>query len=442
MIPWWLRVWLLGAKSLLLHPLRSSLTILGIFIGVASVIWLLAIGEGISQKAQEQIASLGANNIIVRSIKPSSEASSDGFAPQAYGVTRDDFLRLAGTISTVDRAIPIRELTRRFVYKNRLMDGRLVGCTPQYAEVNKLRVARGHFISDPDLTTESNHCVIAAETAERLFPYENPLGRVVHVEDDAFIVIGVLAPRMPTAGIGGSLAAQDFSKDIYIPISTLWRRIGDFIITSRGGSFEGEVVELSQVTLRVGDTDRVMVTANAVQSTMAQFHEKEDYGVTVPLELLRQAETTRMMFMVFMGLIAAISLVVGGIGIMNIMLATVTERTREIGIRRALGAKRRDITQQFLGETVVLSVVGGLIGILGGLACKLPVAEWLRNSLEWISPGILADLPPVIQTVTPVLVPWSIPLAFGISVGVGVIFGLYPAMRAAHMDPIEALRHE
>jgi putative ABC transport system permease protein len=251
----------------------------------------------------------------------------------------------------------------------------------------------------------------------------------------------VMKERSPTAGIGGSLAAQEFNHDVYIPIHTLWSRIGDCIVTQRSGSREGEIVEVSQATLRVDQVQNVMETADLVKETLKRQHRMEDYGVTVPLELLEQARTTRLMFIMFMGLIAAISLVVGGIGIMNIMLATVTERTREIGIRRALGAKRGDIVRQFLVETIALSTVGGMTGILGGLTCG-PVMRLFRLALEQAAPDVVERLPEVIRSVTPIVVPWSIPLAFGIAVTIGVVFGLYPARRAATMDPIEALRHE
>ena len=337
----WFRTWQLGVKSLLLHPLRSLLTVLGIFIGVASVIWLLAIGEGISKKAQEQIEGLGADNIIVRSVKPPNESLPDSRGPIPYGLTRDDYYRLTETIPTIDRALPIRELRRQFRHNDRLVDGRLVGCTPEYALVTHLELDRGHFISDAELEQKEKTCALAAEVADRLFPFENPIGQSVRVEEDYYTIVGVMKPRDSTAGVGGSLAAQDFTDDVYIPISTLWTRIGDIVVTRRSGSFEGEILQLTQITLRVDSVDHVLATADVVRNVIAGKHRIADYAITVPLDLLEQAKTTRLMFIVFMGLIAAISLIVGGIGIMNIMLATVTERTREIGIRRASAPAQR-----------------------------------------------------------------------------------------------------
>jgi putative ABC transport system permease protein len=438
----WLQAWSLGVKNLLLHPLRSLLTVVGVFIGVASVIWLLAVGNGISAAVQKQIEGLGADNIIVRSIKPPDQSlASRGEGPVPYGLTREDFARLSETIPTIERALPVRELRREFRSGDRLVDGRLVGCTPDYAQVTRLEISQGRFLGDADWRACANVCVLAAGTAETLFPFEDPIGRTVKVETHYYVVIGVTEPRAPSAGIGGSLDSQDYSNDVYIPISTLWLRIGDLVLTLRSASFEGEVVQLSQITLRVDDVRNVMSTAEIVKNTLAEHHQAADYGVTVPLELLEQAKTTRLMFILFLGVIAAISLLVGGIGIMNIMLATVTERTREIGIRRALGAKQGDIMRQFLMETVVLSVVGGAAGVLGGITCR-PATRVLRRALVELFPAAARNLPDVVRELEPAIVNWSIPLAFGIAVAIGVVFGLYPARRAAALDPIEALRHE
>jgi putative ABC transport system permease protein len=432
----------LGTKSLWLHPLRSLLTVLGIFIGVASVIWLLAISEGISREAQRQIESLGADTIMIRSVKPASEKmATSGVTP--YGLTRNEFDMLVSTIPTIKSAIPIREIRRQFQYKERTVDGRLVGCTPEYAEITRLSIDRGHFISESENFNRDNVCVLAARLAERLFQFEDPIGKRIYVPEnqDFYRVIGVLKHRSASAAIGGSMEAQDFSNDVYIPIKTLQLRIGDVVVRRSAGNFEGEMLELNQITARVDGVENVRSTAALIENALSHHDFMEDIAVVVPLELLEQARTTRLMFMVFMGLVAAISLLVGGIGIMNIMLATVTERTREIGIRRALGAKQSDIISQFLVEAAVLSVVGGITGILAGVFCK-PAVVAARNFALKRYPEVMESLPDVVRNLTPSIVMESIPIAFLISIAIGIVFGMFPAIRAARMNPIDALRNE
>lgn len=439
----WLQSWLAGTKSLLLHPLRSLLTMLGIFIGVASVIWMLAFADGISREAQRQIESLGADTIIVRTVKPPNDKLAGSMATQ-YGLKRSEYDKLIATVPTIKSALPIREMSRQFTFRDRSLDGRLVGCTEEYAEVNRLRIRDGQFISDLNNIKRDNVCVLAAKVAEKLFPYEQAVGKRVYVPEhtDYYEVIGVLYHRNASAAIGGSLSSQDFSNDVYIPIRTLQQRIGDTIVSRRSGSFQVEVLELNQITLKLTSKDVVRSTAAMVENLLMPAHEEmSDLAVVVPLELLEQARTQRLMWLLIGILIAAISLVVGGIGIMNIMLATVTERTREIGVRRALGAKRRDIIHQFLIETTVLSVCGGITGIIAGWLL-LPLVSIVRSLAFSYAPEFMESLPEVLRNVTPSLVPMSVPLAFGIAVAVGIISGIYPAIRAAKMSPIDALRHE
>ena len=422
-----------GIKSLLLHPLRSLLTVLGIFIGVASVIWLLAIGEGIAAKAQQQIAELGAKNVLVTTTRPPNEQTKGRV--YTYGLTEEDEPVLK-TIPSVEAVVGFaRRNGVEFRYRGFLSRGEINACTPEYRELFQLRVTRGRFISDADNKNKAKVCVLAQEVAQQLFKHEDALGKSVRVVADFYRVVGVVAPRSDIDNMKGKVKSQDFSDNLYLPLETFFVRYPDVAMTGNNGG-RG----LSQITLRLKNQNDALATGEAVRAALERTHAYEDYQITVPAELLEQARNTRLMFMAMMGLIAAISLLVGGIGIMNIMLATVTERTREIGIRRALGARRRDITRQFVIETILLSVTGGLTGIVGGFACG-PFVDGLRWSIKHLFPAAMKTLPEAVQTVDPIVLPWSIPVAFGISVAVGVMFGLYPARRAAAMNPIDALRH-
>ncbi|WP_437224246.1 ABC transporter permease [Planctomicrobium sp. SH661] len=446
-----LRTVRLAMKSLLLHKLRSGLTMLGIVFGVFSVIAMLAIGEGASQQAQEQILRLGATNIIVRSVKPPDEAATGSANSRVlrYGLTREDHNILKRTLPTISGMVPVREVVIDVRNLEWTINARVVGCTPDYAEMNHLTLLSGRFLSEQDEWTRANNVVLANETARLLFPREQALGKSIQIRGRAYQVVGITRERTASAAIGGSMSGQDYNRDVYIPLSTFQSRINtnDLIMKTTSGSMSAESVVFDQITLKVTDVEDVIPTAEVVQETLQRTHGiKRDYSVVVPLELKKQADQLRNIFNVVLGSIAGISLLVGGIGIMNIMLATVTERTREIGIRRALGARRHDITQQFLLETIVLSGTGGLIGMALGLCTpvafsgiKYVVTNYI---LESASTSNLSDMGRMFLGMTPRIAIWSLPVAFGFSVLTGLVFGVYPAQAAAKLDPIEALRHE
>ncbi len=431
----------LGIKSLLVQKMRAGLAALGIFIGTSTVIWLVAMGEGVSYRAQQQILELGAKNVIVRTKEPTAGSDEEANSRvKTYGLLRADYRRIVENIPNIRRAIPMRELKFELRLDDRTADTKLVGCTEDYLELNRLEIARGRWLSTRDRGKKV--IVLASETAKRLFPYENPIGRTIWVGSEFYTVIGQTKDRTASAAIGGSLDSRDYNLDAYIPIKTLRQRVGDLVMKRVGGgqgfNFVGEDVELSQITVEVENIEDVDETAQIIETLLKKYHEKEDYAVVVPRELLRQAERTRTMFNVLLVVIAGISLLVGGIGIMNIMLATVTERTREIGVRRALGATRSDIIGQFLIETVVLTASGGLAGVLFGLSVG-PIFRFAKKMVTTFSPG---TLPPIVHEIEPRIALWSVLLSLGISLAVGVLFGVYPARKAAYLDPIEALRHE
>ena len=432
-----LRTVQLGLKSLLLQKMRAGLAALGIFIGTATVIWLVAMGEGVSYQAQQQIKELGATNIIVRSVEPTQdEDNSVRSRVSTYGLLRDDYKRIVSNIRYLSSAVPIRELQFDLRLGDRTAESKLVGCSKEYLELNRLEIARGRWITERD--KGENVIVLAHETAKKLFPFEDPIGRAIWCGSDFYVVIGQTRPRTASAAIGGSLESREYNMDAYIPLETLHRRMGDLIMRRVNGNLTGELVELSQITVSVDDIGMVDQTARVIEMLLEKYHDKEDYAVVVPKELLRQAERTRATFNFLLVVIAGISLLVGGIGIMNIMLATVTERTREIGVRRALGAKQQHIVEQFLTETILLTGAGGLLGVLFGLMCG-PLFRTLRSLLTIARPDAI---PEVVHTLEPRIAPWSVILSVVISLGVGILFGVYPARKAANLDPIEALRHE
>ena len=423
----------LGVKSLALHKLRSILTMLGIIFGVCSVIAMLAIGEGASYSAQEEIKKLGSRNIIIRSLKPPEEARAQQGgggggggrgAALDYGLTYQDGARLQSTIPGVQQVLPMRIIRENVRFDQNTIASQVIGTLPPYPDIAGVDVVRGRFLVYLDEMQQENVCVLTAGLAERLFPYQDPLQHSVKIDEFYYRVVGLVQERnLPEhRSQSGQMEGEPLDNNVYIPLATSRSRFGEVLIRRTAGSVETEKVELHQITLQMRDTTAVETADPQIKTLLQRFHNRNDYELIVPLQLLRQAERTKRIFNVVLGSIAAISLLVGGIGIMNIMLATVTERTREIGVRRALGARKSDITTQFLVETIVLSIGGGLIGVVVGVVIPFLVSY-------------LTDMKTIVTF-------WSVVVAFGISGAIGIVFGLYPASAAADLDPIEALRHE
>jgi putative ABC transport system permease protein len=421
----------LGLKSLWMHRLRSTLTTLGIVFGVCSVIAMLAIGEGASREAQAAIARLGSTNLIIETVKPPEEKTDTGDIQTVvkYGLTYADAESIHNTIPNVEVTVPVREIDQEARYLNRKVAIKIIATIPWYTEIFPVRLLRGRFLSSTDLHHQLTVCVIDDDVARKLFAFDDPLGQHIRIFGNFYHVVGIVTPLAPTTA-KDNLANQALTPGsssgvagyVYIPLTSAKARFTELSAAFSGGSQTVEMVELQKIVVKVGLDKLVLPMREILDTLLSRLHKKQDYQIVAPLELLREAARTRRIFSIVLGSIAAISLLVGGIGIMNIMLATVSERTREIGIRRALGAKKRDIIVQFLSETLLLTVAGGVFGII--LGCFIPVAV-----------TYFVHMPTVITS-------GSLILSFGISAAIGITFGLYPAYRAANMDPIESLRHE
>ena len=412
---------LLGIENLLLHKLRSSLTMLGVVFGVGSVVAMLSVGEGASKEALEQIRKLGSNNIIISAMKSAEEeqASTQHSHMSIYGLTYDDQARIAQSFTHIKQTAPVKLMRKESRLRERAMELRVVGTTPEWFKLVPREVIAGRVLLTSDQDKLAPVAVLTEFGARKILATESTIGQTIRIGGDQFEVIGIVKSE---SGQAGNIQIPDQQVDVYIPIEVARRYFGDIFTKVTSGSFERERVELHQIIVQVDDREKVEAVAAGIERMLERFHKKKDYVVSVPLALLKQAEATKRTFNIVLGSIAGISLLVGGIGIMNIMLASVTERTREIGIRRAIGAKRKQIILQFLIETVVLSTTGGIIGL--GVGVLIPVLITYVSGMA------------TVITLQGVLLPLFI------SMTIGIIFGLYPAMNAAKVDPIIALRHE
>jgi putative ABC transport system permease protein len=413
----------LGLHNLTVHKVRSFLTALGIIFGVMGVMATLAISEGGSRKAQETLRELGSDNIIINSQKPVTDDSkatnmTGGWATE-YGLTRVDVIRLRTNIPDIRTSAIVHRQRKLARVGARNLNATVLGTQTSYERVARIELRSGRFIVPSDEIDARPVCVLTEALAKKLFLFDDPVHRIVMLGDQPFRVIGVMNGVPATMA---RLTGSDSDDSLIVPLSTDRDRFGELLSERTSGSITRELVFASQVVLQMKDEQSLIDGAAVARNLLSREHPQVDYSVTVPQELLEQQKEQRRIWNVVLIAISLIALVVGGIGIMNIMLAGVTERTREIGVRRALGAKRADIVMQFLVEAVALSVVGGIIGI--GMGMLVPMAfQWAFNIEAVLTTGIIV-------------------LPLFVAVLVGLTSGLYPAIRAANLDPINALRHE
>jgi putative ABC transport system permease protein len=414
----------MGLRNLVGYPMRTILTMLGVVFGVGSVIAMLALGAGAERELLEEIGRLGIQNIIINSIKPEEQANSSqrGNWINSYGITFRDHRQILDTIPGLEKALPVH-VSKKTVWKgSKRAEGTLYAVTPEHLEMFQLNTSIGRNLTRLDDEKLSRVCVVRSGILKELGIYQDPIGFPLNIDNETFYIVGVLKEDSFLGYARKALSVDAKSSEIYVPYSSVLRRHGTRSISRRNGSTEATDVELNQVVISVTDLDQVLVTARMLGSLLERNHPEKDYELVVPLEVLSQRQKTQQVFNIALVAIASISLLVGGIGIANIMLATVTERTKEIGIRRALGARRHHIISQFLIETTTISTIGGGVGVLVGIG----LVQVLTFFTGWSAAITIS----------------SVVLSLSISMAVGIVSGIYPARRAAGLDPISALRHE
>ncbi len=401
----------IGFNALHSQKLRSFLTMLGIIFGVAAVVAMQSIGAGARRELIDAIRLLGVNNVIVSSLELEDDELDEAVTTNPRMLHAGDEQALRSILPGLKNVVPVRreETYIRMPAETKI---NLIGTTPQYQNLLTLTFSEGRFLKIADIHDKSPVAVITHRLKRELFPLENAVNQQIKIGQSWYTVIGVINPPEGSSSTSG-VEVRDMQRDVYIPLDAMQARYP--LSTSKS--------PLQEIVLQVEREEMVRSIAAAAERIMSRRHRNaNDFKVIVPIELLKQSQQTQRIFNIVMGAIASISLLVGGIGIMNIMLSSVLERTREIGVRRAVGATRNDVVTQFLIEATLLSIIGGVVGIIFGA-----VMAWLITLYAgW----------------TTVVGVWAVSLAFGVSAGVGVLFGWWPAQKAAEMDVINALRYE
>jgi putative ABC transport system permease protein len=402
-----------GVESLRHHKLRSFLAMLGIIFGVGAVIAMLSIGAGAEKQALAIIDAMGLRNVVVKDKRFDRENEQSEIRRKSAGLSSRDAAALRDAVPGVERVVAKIEVEPwKVLSPTGRAKPRVLGVSAEYPELVRLQLREGRFFDSHDEQTYAAVCVIGDEVRRELFGFGPALGRPVKVNDEWLTVVGILAPGSVKREIQG-VTLEGTANDVYLPVTTAERRFSRPPLKS----------PLDELVVSMAPGAPVQESAAVVRTMLDRLHGgAADYTITVPEALLEQSRRTQRLFDVVMGAIAGISLLVGGIGIMNIMLATVLERTREIGVRRAMGARRVDIRNQFVLEAFTITVTGGLLGIAMGLA----IAKGVAYYAGWST----------------IVTLWSIVLSVGVSVAVGLVFGSYPAVRAARLDPVESLRYE